>query len=179
MAVALELEIPFHTIAAGLKRFRNPDRRFQRRGEAFGAIVIDDYAHHPTEIMATLSAAREGFGARTVVVFQPHRYSRTRALLEEFGRAFVLADHVIVTEIYPAGEEPVPGLSGSSVVDALVRHGHPSAVFEADLARIPDRLTELVQPGDLVLTLGAGNVWKVAESFVRSDAGKSGTGRKR
>jgi len=182
VAVALELEIPFHSIAAGLKRFRNPDRRFQRRGEAFGATVIDDYAHHPTEIMATLSAVREGFGARTVAVFQPHRHSRTRALLEEFGRAFVLADHVIVTEIYAAGEEPVPGLSGRSVVDALVRHGHPSAEFEPDPARIPARLAEWVRPGDLVLTLGAGDVWKVAEALVRFDAAKNGnreTGRKR
>ena len=182
VAVALELEIPFHSIAAGLKRFRNPDRRFQRRGEAFGATVIDDYAHHPTEIMATLSAVREGFGARTVAVFQPHRHSRTRALLEEFGRAFVLADHVIVTEIYAAGEEPVPGLSGRSVVDALVRHGHPSAEFEPDPTRIPARLAEWVRPGDLVLTLGAGDVWKVAEALVRFDAAKNGnrgTGRKR
>jgi len=182
VAVALELEIPFHSIAAGLKRFRNPDRRFQRRGEAFGATVIDDYAHHPTEIMATLSATREGFGARTVAVFQPHRYSRTRALLEEFGRAFVLADHVIVTEIYAAGEEPVPGLSGRSVVDALVRHGHPSATFEPDPARIPTLLAEWVRPGDLVLTLGAGDVWKVAEAFIRCDAaqnGNRGAGRKR
>ena len=182
VAVALELEIPFHSIAAGLKRFRNPDRRVQRRGEAFGATVIDDYAHHPTEIMATLSAVREGFGARTVAVFQPHRHSRTRALLEEFGRAFVLADHVIVTEIYAAGEEPVPGLSGRSVVDALVRHGHPSAEFEPDPARIPARLAEWVRPGDLVLTLGAGDVWKVAEALVRFDAAKNGnreTGRKR
>jgi UDP-N-acetylmuramate--alanine ligase len=182
VAVALELEIPFHSIAAGRKRFRNPDRRFQPRGEAFGATVIDDYAHHPTEIMATLSAAREGFGARTVAVFQPHRYSRTRALLEEFGRAFVLADHVIVTEIFAAGEEPIPGLSGRSVADALVRHGHPSAIFEPDPARIPARLVEWVRPGDLVLTLGAGNVWRVAEAFVRCDAAKNGSrgaGRKR
>jgi UDP-N-acetylmuramate--alanine ligase len=144
--------------------------------------VIDDYAHHPTEIMATLSAVREGFGARTVVVFQPHRHSRTRALLEEFGRAFVLADHVIVTEIYAAGEEPVPGLSGRSVVDALVRHGHPSAVFEPDVTRIPARLAGRVRPGDVVLTLGAGDVWKVAEALVRSDAAKNGNrgaGRKR
>jgi UDP-N-acetylmuramate--alanine ligase len=182
VAVALELEVPFHSIAAGLKRFRNPDRRFQRRGEAFGATVIDDYAHHPTEIMATLSAAREGFGARTVVVFQPHRYSRTRALLEEFGRAFVLADHVIVTEIFAAGEEPIPGVSGRSVADALVRHGHPSVIFESDLGRIPEQLSEWVRPGDLMLTLGAGNVWKVAEAFVRSDdahRGNRGAGRKR
>jgi UDP-N-acetylmuramate--alanine ligase len=180
VAVGLELEVPFHTVASGLKRFRGPDRRFQHRGDAFGATVIDDYAHHPTEIMATLAAAREGFGSRTLAVFQPHRFSRTRALLEEFGRAFFLADHVIVTEVYSAGEEPIPGIDGRRVADALVRHGHPSVVHEPDLAKIPSRLVEVVRPGDLVLTLGAGNVWKVAEALVGWDvaSGKGGSRRK-
>ena len=181
IAVGIELEVPFHTIASSLKRFRGPDRRFQHRGDAFGATVIDDYAHHPTEIMATLAAAREGFGSRTLAVFQPHRYSRTRALLEEFGRAFFLADHVIVTEVYSAGEEPIPGADGKRVADALVRHGHPSVAHEPDLAKIPARLAEIVRPGDLVLTLGAGNVWKVAEALVEWDAArdKGGSRRKR
>ena len=106
--------------------FRGVDRRMQLRGRALGAMVMDDYGHHPTEIAATLGAIREGFGARTLVVFQPHRFTRTRALLEEFGGAFFLADKVIVTEIYPAGEQPIDGLDGSVVADALVRHGHPS-----------------------------------------------------
>jgi UDP-N-acetylmuramate--alanine ligase len=130
--------------------------------------------------MATLAAAREGFGSRTLAVFQPHRFSRTRALLEEFGRAFFLADHVIVTEVYPAGEEPIPGIDGRRVADALVRHGHPSVVHEPDLAKIPSRLVEVVRPGDLVLTLGAGNVWKVAEALVGWDvaSGKGGSRRK-
>jgi UDP-N-acetylmuramate--alanine ligase len=175
VAVGLELEVPFHTIAGGLKRFRGPDRRFQHRGDAFGATVIDDYGHHPTEIAATLAAVREGFGSRTVVVFQPHRYSRTHALLDEFGRAFVLADHVIVTEIFAAGEDPIPGIDGRRVADALVRHGHPSVEHEEDLSKVPARLAECVRPGDLVLTLGAGNVFKVAEAFVALDvAGDSG-----
>jgi UDP-N-acetylmuramate--alanine ligase len=174
VAVGLELEVPFHSIASGLKRFRGPDRRFQHRGDAFGATVIDDYGHHPTEIMATLAAVREGFGSRTVVVFQPHRYSRTHSLLEEFGRAFVLADHVIVTEIFAAGESPIPGIDGRRVADALVRHGHPSVDHEADLSKVPARLAECVRPGDMVLTLGAGDVFKVAEAFVALDAA-SGT----
>jgi UDP-N-acetylmuramate--alanine ligase len=171
-AVALELDVPFRRIAAGLKRFTGVDRRFQRRGEFRGATVIDDYGHHPTEIVATLTAAREGFGARTIAVFQPHRYTRTRALLEEFGRSFVLADHVIVTDIYPAGEQPIAGLDGAVVAEALVRHGHPSVVYEPHLRDVPKRVREVVQPGDLVLTLGAGDVWKVGAALVRKPARK-------
>jgi UDP-N-acetylmuramate--alanine ligase len=119
---------------------------------------------------------REGFGSRTIAVFQPHRYSRTRALLEEFGGAFHLADIVFVTDIYPAGEEPVPGLDGSVVQDALVRHGHPDVRYEKDHDRIVKQLGEILQPGDVVLTLGAGDVWKIGENLVKS--GRKG-GRRR
>jgi len=167
IAVGLELDVPFAKIAEGLRRFRGVDRRLQRRGEAFGALVLDDYGHHPTEITATLAAVREGFGARTIVVFQPHRYTRTRALLEEFGAAFFLADRVIVTSIYAAGEPPIPGVDGALVADALVRHGHPGVRYEPDRERIPERLRDMLRPGDIVLTLGAGDVWQVAERLVR------------
>jgi len=166
VAAGLELDVPFAKIAKSLAKFQAVDRRFQRKGEAFGATVIDDYGHHPTEIQATLAAAREGFGARTVVAFQPHRYSRTRALLEEFGRAFVQADRVIVTSVYAAGEAPIPDINGSAVADALVRHGHPAVSYEPRLERVPNRLKELVLPGDLVITLGAGDIWKAGEAFL-------------
>jgi UDP-N-acetylmuramate--alanine ligase len=166
IAVGLELDVPFGKIAKALGRFQAVDRRFQRKGEAFGATVVDDYGHHPTEIQATLAAAREGFGARTVVAFQPHRFSRTRALLEEFGRAFVLADRVIVTSIYAAGETPLPDVDGAAVADALVRHGHPAVSYEPRLDKIAGRLRELVLPGDLVITLGAGDVWKAGDAFL-------------
>ena len=176
IAVGLELDVPFRTIAAALKSFRGVDRRMQLRGTAFKASVLDDYGHHPAEIAATLAAIREGFGARTIVVFQPHRYSRTRALLEEFGGAFFLADQVIVTEIYAAGEAPIHGIDGSTVVDALVRHGHPSVTWEPKLKEIPKRLRRLIQPGDIVLTLGAGDVWKVGDALIRAAAGRTGPG---
>jgi UDP-N-acetylmuramate--alanine ligase len=166
VAVGLELDVPFAKIAKALARFRGVDRRFQLKGEVRGARVVDDYGHHPTEIQATLAAAREGFGARTIVVFQPHRYSRTKALLEEFGRAFFLADHVVITDVYAAGEAPIPGVSGRAVADALVRHGHPSVVYEPRLAAVPKLLQATVRPGDLVITLGAGDVWKVGEALV-------------
>jgi UDP-N-acetylmuramate--alanine ligase len=167
VAVGLELDIPFSKITGALARFRGADRRLQHRGEESGVMVVDDYGHHPTEIEATLGAVREGFGRRTVVVFQPHRYTRSQALLEEFGRAFFLADHVIVTQIYPAGEEPIPGVDGNLIAEALVRHGHPSVVYEPRAKEIPKRLKETVREGDLVLTLGAGDVWKVGEAFLR------------
>ncbi len=168
VAVGLELDISFRTIAAALKGFRGVDRRMQHRGTAFGAVVLDDYAHHPTEIAATLEAVREGFGARTLVVFQPHRYSRTQALLDEFGGSFFHADQVIVTDIYAAGEQPVPGLDGSVVVEALTRHGHPAASYEPRMGKIAAQLRETIRPGDVVLTLGAGDVWKVSDALVRA-----------
>ncbi len=168
VAVALELEIPFRTIVRAMKSFRGVDRRFQLRGRYNEALVVDDYGHHPTEIEAVLSGVREGFGSRTIAVFQPHRYSRTRALLEEFGRSFHLADIVFVTDIYPAGEDPIPGLDGAVVQDALVRHGHPDARYEKDHGRIVKRLEEILQPGDLVLTLGAGDVWKIGDRLVKN-----------
>ena len=182
IAVALELDVPFAKIAKALLRFEAVDRRFQKKGEAFGATIVDDYGHHPTEIMATLAAAREGFGARTVVVFQPHRYSRTRALLEDFGRAFVLADRVIVTSVYAAGEAALPNVDGAAVADALVRHGHAAVSYEPRLDKIPGRLKEMVLPGDLVITFGAGDVFKVGEAFLalgQSARSRSRAGRAR
>ena len=165
-AVGLELDVSFRRIAAAFGKFAGIDRRFHLRGRYGDSMVVDDYGHHPTEIEATLSAAREGFGARTIAVFQPHRYSRTRALLEEFGRAFFLADHVIVTDIYAAGETPMPGIDGARVVDSLVRHGHPSVEYVPRLASVPARLRKRIQPGDLVLTLGAGDVWKAGQALL-------------
>lgn len=167
IAVALELDVPFRSIRAALKAFEGVDRRFQRVGEAFGATLIDDYAHHPTEIEATLGAVREAFGVRTHVVFQPHRYSRTRALLEEFGRAFFFADHVIVTEIYAAGETPLRDIDGRAVAESLIRHGHPSVEFVPSIRQIPRRLKARIEPGDLVVTLGAGDVHKICTALMR------------
>ncbi|HEX4824645.1 MAG TPA: UDP-N-acetylmuramate--L-alanine ligase [Candidatus Polarisedimenticolaceae bacterium] len=170
IAVGLELDVPFSKIAKALRRFRAVDRRFQLKGEAFGARVVDDYGHHPTEIEATLAAARDGFGARTVVVFQPHRYTRTRALLEEFGRAFALADRVVVTEIYAAGEPAIEGVDGRSVAEAIARSGHRDVTFAERLAEVPKIVRAAIQPGDLVLTLGAGDVWKVGDALLAEAA---------
>jgi UDP-N-acetylmuramate--alanine ligase len=179
IAVGLELDVPFATIVRALGRFRGVDRRFQVKGRVDGTVVVDDYAHHPTEIQATLAAAREGFGSRTVVVFQPHRYSRTKALLEEFGRAFFLADRIVVTDVYAAGEAPIAGVDGAAVAAALVRHGHPSVVAVRTLDAATKAVREMIRPGDLVLTLGAGDVWKVGEDLLRASTPKRRTVRPR
>ena len=180
IATGLELDVPFEAIVRALEEFHAVDRRFQLKGEAMGARVVDDYGHHPTEIRATLAAAREGFGARTIVVFQPHRYSRTKALLDDFGGAFADADQVLVLDVYAAGEAPVTGATGAAVADALARHGHGAVLHVRTLDEATRALRDLVRPGDLVLTLGAGDVWKVGDAFlagephVQGNAGRRG-----
>jgi UDP-N-acetylmuramate--alanine ligase len=167
IGVAMELGVEQEVIRASLANFTGADRRFQKRGERRGVVVIDDYGHHPTEIAATLRAARAGFPERRLVVaFQPHRYTRTQALLEEFGQAFFDADQVLVTDIYPASEPPIPGLSGRSVVDSLLAHGQRQASYVARIEDLPRALDAATRPGDLVLTLGAGSITSVGPAFL-------------
>ncbi len=167
IGVALELDLPFDWIAPHLSEFRGADRRFQLKGEVNGILVIDDYGHHPAEIQATLLAARRGWSRRTVVVFQPHRYSRARALHDEFARCFEHADVLVVTDIYPAGEAPIPGVSGESLAEAIQRQGHRDVTLVRDLKDVPDFLISRVKPGDMVITLGAGSVWRAGAEFLR------------
>jgi len=174
LAVGLELDVPFATIAAALNAFRGVDRRLQVRGKACGATVIDDYGHHPTEIRATLEAIRAAFDGKLIVAFQPHRYSRTEALFQEFAGSFGLADVVLVTDIYPAGERPVPGIDGSTIAYAIRRNGHPDVRYEADKKNLPDRLRELIEPGSIVLTLGAGDVWRAGEALIKQGGCRRG-----
>jgi UDP-N-acetylmuramate--alanine ligase len=167
IGVGLDLEVPFATIARELGRFDGADRRFQRKGEAGGVLVIDDYGHHPSEILVTLAAAKKGWGRRTVVVFQPHRYSRVQALLGEFARAFYDADVLVVTDIYPAGETPIPGVTAEAVARAIEEHGHKDVTLVKDLEEVPAWLRSRVREGDMVLTLGAGTVYRAGEAFLR------------
>jgi UDP-N-acetylmuramate--alanine ligase len=168
VAVGVNLEVPFEAIRAGLSSFTGVDRRFQVRGEAGGVLVIDDYGHHPTEIRVTLETLRRRAGERrTLVLFQPHRYTRTRALWDEFGRAFHQADRLLVTDIYPASEEPLPGVTAEALVHAIVQHGHRDADYAGDLPAATARLGEEARAGDVVLTLGAGNVWTAGEELLR------------
>ena len=155
VAIACQLEVPAELIAQGLASFNGVDRRFQLRGRANGINVVDDYGHHPTEIAATLAAAREcGYG-KIHVIFQPHRYTRTRDLLPEFATAFTLADSVTVLPIYAASEEPIEGIT-AELLAARIRD--TESHYEPDFASAVARVTQQAQPGDLILTLGAGSV---------------------
>ena len=174
LAVALELDVPFAVAADALARFPGIERRFELRGEVAGVRVVDDYGHHPAEIRATLAAARELHAGRIVVVFQPHRFSRTQLLFDDFATAFHLADRLWVTEIYAAGEDKLPGVDGRALADAIRAHGQRDVRFTADLDAIAAELPPELEPGDLVITLGAGNVSSLGPRLLAALAGARG-----
>ena len=168
IAVARELGVDAHVAAAALAKFLGVDRRFQILGDYAGALVVDDYAHHPTEIRATLDAARSGYPRRRIVaLFQPHLYSRTRDFAREFGRALNGADVALVTEIYPSRESPIPGVSGVAVVEAAKSFGHRDARFLPRRDEIVPLLDKLLSPGDLLVTMGAGDVYRLGEEYLK------------
>jgi UDP-N-acetylmuramate--alanine ligase len=167
IAVAMELDVPFSVIRDGFRDFGGVGRRFQIRGEVRDIMVVDDYGHHPVEIKATLAAAKGGWDRRLVVVFQPHRYSRTKELFDDFVKAFYDADVLILTDIYPAGEKPIPGVTADHLCRMVKQHGQKDATYIADREMIADHLREVVRPGDMVLTLGAGNIWQAGEAFLQ------------
>jgi len=167
IAVGLELDLRFEQIAAGLRDFRGAERRFEVRGEPNGILIVDDYGHHPTEIAAVLSAART-LGRRIVVAFQPHRYSRTSALMHEFGRALSAADRVVLTDIYAASEDPIPGVTLDALA-AAVRAGVDVPVEVAPtLDDVVDAVTRIARPGDVVITLGAGSIGTLPDRLVEA-----------
>jgi UDP-N-acetylmuramate--alanine ligase len=161
LAVADELEVPFAVAAEALASFRGVERRFETKGVVGGIRVVDDYGHHPSEVRATLAAARGVHPGRIVVVFQPHRYTRTRDLFEAFTTAFHDADLLVLTEIYAAGEPKLPGVEAAALADAIRARGHQGVRFVPDLERVPAELVPELRGGDLVLTLGAGSVSKL------------------
>ncbi len=175
VAVADELEIPMETVSSALGAFQGVQRRFTVRGEVDGVVVVDDYGHHPAEILTTLAGARNAFpGRRVVAVFQPHRYSRLRDLRREFARAFNDADEVLVTDIYAAGEEPMEGVSAESIAAAIRRHGHKDVHYTGSIAETVDALGRSLSMGDLVITLGAGDVWRVGADLLGPEGGSDG-----
>ncbi|HEX7342853.1 MAG TPA: cyanophycin synthetase, partial [bacterium] len=165
VGVAEELGIAFSTVQRGLKKFRGVERRFEIKGEARGIMVVDDYAHHPTEIKATLAAAKRGWNRRVVAVFQPHLYTRTRDFAADFGASFKDADLLIVTEIYGAREQPIAGVTGEMIVKSAIQAGHQNVLYVPDKSEIPQELNRLCRAGDIVITLGAGDIWKIAREF--------------
>ena len=163
IGVGREMGLSLDEIRSGLESFSGVDRRFQVKADSSGILVIDDYGHHPTEIRATLATAKEVFSRRTVVVFQPHRYSRVSALFDDFCRAFHQADILIVTDIYPAGEDPIQGVTGKKLAEGIEGHGHRRVRFVAEPEEILGVLEKEMAEGDLVITLGAGNITALSD----------------
>ncbi len=180
IAVGLDLEVPFERIQTALAGFAGVQRRFQIRGEAQGVLVVDDYGHHPAEVRATLAAAKAGFDRRVITVFQPHRYTRTHHLRKEFLTAFYQSDALIVMDIYPAGEAPIPGVHARDLAEGIAAHGHREVIYmDGDRDGIVQYLCESTRPGDLVLTLGAGDVGQLGAEFLArlGDGGEQRHGR--
>jgi UDP-N-acetylmuramate--alanine ligase len=167
VAVGMELGLSFDRIAEGLKDFRGAERRFDVRGEPNGILVVDDYGHHPTEIAAVIAAART-FGRRIVVVFQPHRFSRTAALMDAFGPALAGADHVVLTDIYAAGEDPIPGVTLDALAAAVRRGVSVPVDVVAGLDDVVPAVVRVAKPGDIVITLGAGTIGTVPDRLVEA-----------
>jgi len=162
-----QLGLPFERIASGLAEFRGAERRFEIRGEPNGILVVDDYGHHPTEIAAVLAAARQ-LNRRVIVAFQPHRYSRTAALLDDFGPALAQADHVVLTDIYSAGEDPIPGATLDALVAAVRRHVKAPVDVAVRLDEVIPIVKRIAKPGDVVITLGAGSIGTLPDRLVEA-----------
>jgi len=167
IAVGIELEIEFDVIADALAGFAGVQRRLQVKGEAAGITVVDDYGHHPTEIRATLGAVKQAWPEkRLVVLFQPHRYSRTRGLFREFQTCFHHADLLVMTDIYAASEKPIEGIDSVTLLEKIRQHGQRNASHIADVEHLAERVVDRLEPGDLVLTLGAGNIVRAGEDLL-------------
>jgi UDP-N-acetylmuramate--alanine ligase len=168
ITLGIELEIPFGTIKEALEGFTGVQRRFELKGEAAGVTVIDDYAHHPVEIRAALAAAKGLGKERICALFQPHRYTRTRDLFDDFLSAFAQAEMLFITDIYPAGEDPIPEVTAEILVQALKNKGETEVHYVPNKEGLIDEVLPVLRPGDIVMTLGAGNIWEVSEAIVEA-----------
>lgn len=167
IGVALEAGIEKEDIINGLANFGGVGRRFERKGERKGVMVVDDYGHHPAEIFANLETAKACYpDRRLVVAFQPHRFTRTQALFGEFCKVFKEADLLLLTEIYPASESPIPGVSGLSLAQGIKQVSETKVQFFPDFEAIEKRLKDILRPGDLLMTQGAGSIWKIGENWL-------------
>ncbi len=165
VAIGLEMDLTFATISKGLAAYQGVRRRFDIKGIYNDIMVVDDYAHHPTEVKATLKAARTGWDRRIVAVFQPHLFTRTRDFYRDFARNFLASDVLVVTDVYPAREDPIEGITGKLVADAAKELGHRHVYYEPDIKNIIPTLNNLIEPGDMVITLGAGTIWRYSQAF--------------
>ena len=168
ITVGLETGVNIEDIAKSLTSFTGVYRRFEVKGEEHGIIVIDDYAHHPTEVKATLEAIRKGWKDRRVIgVFQPHTFTRTRDFYEDFGKAFFNADLAIITDIYPARERPIQGITGELVSESASKFGHRNVEYVQDKNELANKILSIVKSGDIVITMGAGDIWKTADEVLK------------
>ena len=165
VTIAKEMGVPFKVIQKALASFSGVYRRFEKKYDE-NIMVIDDYGHHPTEINVTLDGIRRGWKRRLVAVFQPHLYSRTRDFYAEFGRSFLNSDIFICTDVYPAREKPMEGISGELITNTAKQFGHKNVYYVPDKTKIPELLANLCKDGDIVITLGAGDIWKFGNQFV-------------
>lgn len=167
IAVARELDMEFPIIFEGLQRFLGVHRRLEVKGKIHGVTVVDDYGHHPTEVKETLAAAKNVWKDRVIVVFQPHRYTRTKALFDDFLSSFDDADVLIVTDIYAASEDPIEGINAQTLCEEIRRRGHRDVTYLSDFGDIENHLLSIAKPTDVIITQGAGNVWKIGEGFLK------------
>lgn len=174
ISVGLELELPFSVIKAGLEKFSGVSRRFEIKAVVNDMIIVDDYAHHPTEIKATLQAARSGWpGRRILAVFQPHLFTRTRDFHQEFARSFYDAHCLFITNVYPSREKPIEGITGKLIADEAVEFGHKAVRYIADRTELAAAVMAEMKPGDLVITLGAGDIWKTNQEIRETLRGRA------
>jgi UDP-N-acetylmuramate--alanine ligase len=169
IAVGREMGISFHDMQASMASFSGVGRRFQRLGVYHGASIIDDYAHAPAEVAATIAAARSFEPSRVIAVFQPHLFSRTRLFAEEFAKALCGADQVFLAPIYPAREEPIPGVTSEIVADSIKRHDGPQVFYSDEIENLKKSIKQTIRPGDYVLFMGAGDIWKVGSRLVTEE----------
>lgn len=166
ITVGLELGVSFAQVKTGIEKFTGVFRRWEIKGEVGGITVVDDYAHHPTEIKATLAGVKAGWRRRVVCVFQPHLYSRTRDFYDEFGRSFFNADVLVITDVYPAREEPIQGVTGELIANAAKEFGHKQVHYVPEKTTLPAFLNSIKREGDIVITMGAGDIWRFGEQFL-------------
>ena len=166
IVTGLSIGVPFEKMAAGLAAFHGAKRRFQTKGHVRGVWIVDDYAHHPTEIAATLKAARETAPKRLICAFQPHRCSRTQLLAKEFGTAFSDADLLVLTDVYSAGEAPIPGISGETIRAEVERQTGAHVIYVPRREDVAAKLAALAADGDLIITMGAGDIYRSGEELV-------------
>jgi UDP-N-acetylmuramate--alanine ligase len=173
VAVGLDLDIPARLILEALGAFTGTGRRFELKKVVNDIMVVEDYGHHPTELKATLNAAKRGWPRRLVVVFQPHRYTRLAKLMKAFATAFNQADVVVTTEVYPAGEAPIPGATGRALFEEIQLFGHKNVHFEPDMKKIPALIARIAEPNDLILIQGAGNINRIIPGIIAALEEKS------